>query len=129
MAVSTDERFWSKVDRSGECWLWTAYTFDGYGRFRLNGESIRAHHYVMGRPPTPGWEVDHTCRNRACVRPSHLEWVPKKINIERIPPYSRGNSEKTVCLRGHTYDLTNTRITKSGTRACRACDRERKRVA
>ena len=127
MAWNTD-RFWSKVDQTGECWVWTAYKEDGYGRFRLNGASIRAHHYVMGTPPSSGMEVDHLCRNRACVRASHLEWVPKKINLQRIPPYSRGNSEKSCCPRGHAYDPTNTRITKAGTRACRSCDRDRKRV-
>lgn len=30
------ERFWSKVDRSGECWTWKAYrNARGYGYFAL----------------------------------------------------------------------------------------------
>src|SRR5262245_48112297 len=27
-------RFWSKVDKSGECWIWTAGRCKGYGSFR-----------------------------------------------------------------------------------------------
>jgi hypothetical protein len=40
-----DERFWSKVDKSGECWLWTAaLTSEGYGVFGIYpGVAKRAH--------------------------------------------------------------------------------------
>lgn len=37
-------RFWEKVDKSGECWKWTAtLTHNGYGSFWLDGSLLRAH--------------------------------------------------------------------------------------
>ena len=30
-------RFWSKVDKSGDCWIWIGYIDkDGYGSFGIN---------------------------------------------------------------------------------------------
>lgn len=73
-------RFWTKVDKSGDCWVWTgAKTKKGYGIFRESmrqaGGLWRAHRWAWreANGPIPdGMEVDHECRNRACVRPSHL---------------------------------------------------------
>ena len=38
------ERFWAKVDRSGDCWLWqgSRYT-NGYGYFHVGGTTRGAH--------------------------------------------------------------------------------------
>lgn len=124
------DRFWAKVQKTETCWLWTGALRDGYGRFALDGQVkwVQAHRYVLGEVPND-LEVDHLCRVRACVRPNHLEIVTKKLNIQRIPSYVRPNAEKTHCPYGHVYDQQNTRISRAGTRACRACDRERKRIA
>lgn len=69
-------RFWSKVDRSGACWLWTAATsFDGYGQFLFNGQSARAHRiaFELSNGPIPdGYHVLHHCDTPACVNPEHL---------------------------------------------------------
>lgn len=69
-------RFWSKVDRSGECWLWTAScNTHGYGSFWLKGKNVGAHivSYEMTHGPVPdGLHVLHHCDNRPCVRPDHL---------------------------------------------------------
>lgn len=77
------ERFWSKVDKSGECWLWTASKSgpNGYGqlgdwRFRCQGIPIRAHilswSIANNRWPNDGEVVRHSCDVKACVRPDHL---------------------------------------------------------
>lgn len=69
-------RFDEKVDRSGDCWVWTGASHgDGYGSFKLhgrNGRTVLAHKWnwerINGAVPE-GLELDHVCRNRACVRP------------------------------------------------------------
>lgn len=77
------ERFWSKVNRQGpvhpklktRCWIWTAFTNPaGYGYFRLNGKSERAHRVAWllthGKWPSPN--ALHACDVRNCVCPDHL---------------------------------------------------------
>ncbi len=72
------ERFWPKVDKSGECWLWTGAKGAGYGRIRLGSkdEPMPGAHHVAWEltygPVPPGLIVCHHCDVRTCVRPSHL---------------------------------------------------------
>ncbi len=84
------ERLWEKVDKSGECWLWTGSrgcTLRGdYGKISYEGRTTTAHRaaYLIEVGPIPdGWDVDHLCRNRLCVRPGHLEAVPHRVNVQR----------------------------------------------
>ena len=70
-------RFWSKVDKSGECWVWTAgRTAAGYGMFHSNTSRAHlAHRYAfeLANGPIPtGMHVRHTCDNPPCVRIDHL---------------------------------------------------------
>jgi len=78
-----EQRFWAKVDRraEGECWEWHGWrNAKGYGMFRPDwkGNARRVHRLayelLVGSIP-PGLALDHLCRNRACVNPSHLEPV------------------------------------------------------
>ena len=70
------DRFWAKVDKSGDCWLWTATKCGGYGQFWHEGRMVIAHRMAWlldgNELPTPPLSLDHICRNRACVRVDHL---------------------------------------------------------
>jgi hypothetical protein len=70
------KRFWEKVDRSGDCWLWTTGTLrHGYGAFFLDGKQRLAHRvaWELTHGPIPdGMMVMHRCDTPGCVRPNHL---------------------------------------------------------
>lgn len=67
--------FWSRVDKSGECWIWTGELRDGYGVFKEHGKRVRAHRraYALAVGSIPdGLVIRHRCDNPACCRPEHL---------------------------------------------------------
>jgi hypothetical protein len=70
------ESFWSRVDRTGVCWLWLgAKSPKGYGKVKWNGRDDRAHRvaWELSRSPVPeGMWVLHTCDTPACCNPLHL---------------------------------------------------------
>ena len=75
--MKLEDRFWSKVDKSGECWLWTASTVKGYGRIKIAGTPRLAHrvaYTLLVGPLQEGVLLDHACHNHRCVRP-HLKHV------------------------------------------------------
>lgn len=128
--MDVEGRFWGKVQVTDGCWLWTAGTDGkGYGKFHLDGRARRAHRvsyeWTIG-PIPPGLTLDHLCRNRACVRPSHLEPVGQAENTRRSPMApTTVNAGKTRCPKGHPYDEINTYLGRrsdgSHFRVCRAC--------
>lgn len=87
-SLTDEERFWSKVDRTGTCWLWAdAPNSAGYGTFKVAGlNPFMAHRYsyeLAGGVLTPGKTIDHLCRVRLCVNPDHLEEVTYEENLRR----------------------------------------------
>lgn len=89
-----------------------------------------AYESIVG-PVPEGMELDHLCRNRACVNPAHLEAVSRRVNQLRGLSISAKNARKTHCVHGHpltgenVYEWRGSRYC----RACRAAARELRRVA
>lgn len=143
MRVSVWDRFWSKVvETPSGCWEWqAARDKDGYGRIGNGGRTFATHRiaYRWFKGPIPSWlQVDHGCRNRACVNPAHLELVTGQVNISRGEtgqwirerqlrlPFTR--YRPTHCKRGHPLEGDNLIIrSDNGGRRCKTCQNERMR--
>ncbi len=132
------ERFWAWVDRrsSTECWPWIGpFVPSGYGCCQFVGKNYVAHRvaYELLVGPIPqGLQLDHLCRVRRCVNPSHLEPVTNRENtIRGIGPElarQRGLAV-THCRRaGHPYTSENTGRDHDGKRYCLACSRDSNRT-
>lgn len=109
-----------------DCWVWLGYKDrDGYGLSSrpkvMSQGSNRAHRisYEAEHGFIPTGHLDHLCRNRACVRPSHLEPVTAKVNAERGM-----KAQQTHCRQGHEFNEENTYRKPNGTRSCRKCHNE-----
>lgn len=134
--LTTQERFWAKVNKdvADGCWLWTgARVRSGYGSFGSKSEPLPsslphriAYTWLVG-PIPEGMTLDHLCRARLCVNPSHLEPVTQRVNTQRSTSASAVNAAKTHCPAGHPYDDENTYRYPNGRRQCRECTNERSR--
>lgn len=126
-------------DAASDCWvLPIPLNSEGYATVWRGERTQFAHRlaYVAFRGPIPaGLQIDHLCRNRACVNPAHMETVTSRENTIRGEGPTAVNARKSHCIHGHEFTPENTYASPSGRRVCRACriewdrDREpRKRV-
>lgn len=91
---TTALRFWSKVDKSGPCWLWTGLIMsNGYGVFRTKRKRYFAHRaaytFTYGDIPD-GLFICHHCDVRACCRPDHLFTGTHQDNMDDMWAKGRG---------------------------------------
>lgn len=107
-------RFWTKVDKTDGCWIWTAgVTSAGYGSFGLETHPrvrmVSAHRlsweWANGRPVPAGMVLMHACDNRRCVRPDHL-------SIGTVADNNRDMKEKGRSVKGRAWH---------GQQACSKC--------
>lgn len=122
-----EERFWSKVDKSGDCWVWRGGTTSGgYGRFSFQGKTQRAHRvaYQLVIGPIPaGGTIHHRCENPPCVNPWHLKVVTPLVNVLMNRSFRAENAAKLCCPKGHPYSRKDAR----GSRICDICRQEQSR--
>lgn len=96
MDESVSERFWSRVERTSDCWIWKGTIAGGYGQISIKDKNFLAHRlsYEEVYGPIPdGLQIDHLCRNSRCVKPNHLEAVTPKINNDRRLSYTSYNPD------------------------------------
>jgi hypothetical protein len=82
-----EERFWAKVEKTDECWLWIGNKDRlGYGSIRKNPDFIEKAHRVSWElhfgPIPADRHICHHCDVRHCVRPDHLFLGNAKSNSE-----------------------------------------------
>lgn len=132
--------FTGRLDRWGYAMVKTSR-----GRY---GAAHRLIYKAMVGPIPDGRLTDHLCHtsdaecpggnrclHRRCVNPYHLEPVTPAQNNERGLSVTAVNARKTHCINGHEFTASNTAWRKperaggKRRRICRACKRERKRLA
>lgn len=113
------DRFWSKVNKTDACWLWTGATRGGgYGfiaQRRVDGRQLRTMAHRMAWELTHGAVPDgliacHRCDTPACVNPSHLFLGTQKDNIADALRKGR--------LVGRNGQVLRSRAFKSHVREC-----------
>jgi hypothetical protein len=123
MIVEAQAKIHANVRVKDGCWEWTGHVNgSGYPQTSWKCTRFSTHRLsylaFVGEIPK-GMQVDHLCRNRRCVNPSHLEPVTCKENIRRSLPFRyKGTTEKIVidrqpkkpiCINPEHLKLVNSR--------------------
>lgn len=138
------DKFWERAEVKdcgyiSLCWIWRKrLNNSGYGGFKMNGVSTTAHRWAfiaINGEIESNLVIDHLCRNRACVNPSHLQAVTQKQNLSTaiglgekgmvyLAELNKQRQAKTHCPHGHPYDEQNTYLEERGTfrsKHCKTC--------
>ena len=134
ITIARLERILSTAVREGECIVRPNTHHTGYSYARIRTGRHPTHRIIkvatMGKN-YPGLVTDHTCRNRACIKPRHLEVVTHSENIKRGKVFE-DYKPVTHCKNGHelvgqnVYTFIRTDHAYGDVRrSCRVCHRER----
>lgn len=122
---AAQKRFWVMVEKTNNCWNWKGTKTFGYGRFSFFERMVRAHRFsyeIMVGQISRWKNLDHICRNRECVNPSHLRQVYFKDNVLCGNGPTAINARKTKCIRGHELTKDNLYFVKGNPgRRCKKC--------
>lgn len=87
--------FWRSVNKTDTCWLWTGTTSaDGYAHLTRDQKKIYGHRYsyeLVKGPIPEGMIIHHTCNNKICVNPDHLELTTRELHPGIAPPMGNQN--------------------------------------
>jgi len=102
-AAPLQVRFWSFVNKTDGCWIWTGSTNKkGYGQMSQGKRGLRPLHVHR-----VSWEIHngqipddqcvlHRCDNPACVRPDHLFLGTEKENTRDMMSKERGHWQRNA---------------------------------
>ena len=96
-----DERFWERVQKTEDCWLWVRPTHRaGYGELRTSSYVLELAHRLSWRlhfgDVPAGLYVLHKCDNPPCVRPDHLFLGTPKDNTHDMIQKDRHSHRLTI---------------------------------
>lgn len=81
------QMLWARIEvrGAGECWPWRGYVKpNGYGSLNYHGKVHNAHrltYEALIGPVPAGLVIDHTCENKQCCNPAHLQVTGQSANI------------------------------------------------
>lgn len=110
----------------GPCWVFLGTpTSGGYASVADGDRTVRLHRWSYEHHVAPipeGLELDHLCRRRICVRPSHLEPVTHAENVARaLAATGAAIAVRDACRHGHPYTPQSFYRSASGKPVCRPC--------
>jgi hypothetical protein len=105
------EKFWSRVNKTDTCWVWTAGKSNKYGDYYFNGKHFRVHRLVwesIHGPIPEKMVICHKCDNPPCCNPDHLFMGTQKDNVQDALKKGKYNytANKNPHLRNRVYSGT-----------------------